>query len=82
MIDSKFSSIGLFCRFGRTRLFATTATVALDESPQAEIELTFDQYIDTFSQAKCGTPLTIFGTTLVLVRCGFWNVSISPMMPR
>ena len=28
------------------------ATVALDESPQAEIELMFDQYIDTFSQAK------------------------------
>ena len=55
------------------------ATDASDESPQAEIELMFDQYIDTFSQAKWDAVddfwRTPGGSPRVL------NVSISPMMP-
>lgn len=53
MIDSKFSSIVLLLAgLAVQGCSQPRATVALDESPQAEIELMFDQYIDTFSQAK------------------------------
>ena len=53
MIDSKFSSIVfLLASLAAQGCSQPGATVALDESPQAEIELMLDQYIDTFSQAK------------------------------
>ena len=53
MINSRFSSIVLILAgLAAQSCSQPRATVALDESPQAEIELMFDQYIDTFSQAK------------------------------
>ena len=53
MIDSRFSSIVLILAgLAAQSCSQPRATVALDEPRQAEIELMFDQYIDTFSQAK------------------------------
>ena len=53
MICSKFNSIVLIlaCLFAQG-CSQPRATVATDEPPQAQIELMFDRYIDTFSQAK------------------------------
>lgn len=53
MICSKFNSTVLIlaCLFAQG-CSQPRATVATDEPPQAEIELMFDRYIDTFSQAK------------------------------
>ena len=53
MIGSKFSSIVLILTgLAAQGCSQQRATVASDEPRQAEIELMFDQYIDTFSQAK------------------------------
>ena len=53
MIDSKFSSIVLLLA-GLAALGCSQQreTVSTGEPRQAEIELMFGQYIDTFSQAK------------------------------
>ena len=53
MIDSRFSSIVfLLAGLAVQGCSQQRSTVASDETRQAEIELMFGQYIDTFSQAK------------------------------
>ena len=61
MIQVQFDRISFLAGLAVQGCSQPRAAGALDESPQAEIKLMFDQYIDTFSQAKWDA-VDVFGT--------------------